>query len=53
MAVICSACAGLSLSVRSTRNGSGCAAAISAASARNAVCVVAASSYLSPGEARR
>jgi len=43
--VSCSACAGVSLSVRSTRNGSACAPAISSASARNAVCVVAASSY--------
>src|SRR5436853_241614 len=52
MAVICSACAGLSLSVRSTRNGSGCPAAIPAASERNAVCGAAAPWSPSPGQAR-
>ena len=50
-AVICSACSGVSLRVRSIRNGSGCAAAISAATALNATSVrPPASSNCSRGE---
>ena len=53
MAVTCSACAGDSRSPRSTRNGPGSAVAISAATARNAASVVAASSKFRLAKARR